>query len=186
MNNRKLALLFSYMITAFKSVFYRISSMGKIKVLCPASIKAHTQLRSYSSGKIKVGIQTEIQSNGLLSVTHGELLVGKHVFINRNASIVAHNHISIGDYTTIGPNVVIVDHDHDIENQGEFVTADVVIKPHVWIGANVVILKGVTIGEGTVIAAGAVVTKDVPDNSLFISKGETIIKKIDTWTRIIS
>lgn len=180
MNNRKIALLFSYIITAIKSVFYRIFSVGKIKVLCPVSIKAHTQLRSYSSGKIKVGPQTEIQSNGLLSVTHGELLVGKHVYVNRNASIVAHKYIAIGDYTTIGQNVVIVDHDHDIENRGKFVTADVVIKPHVWIGANVVILKGVTIGEGAVIAAGAVVTKDVPDNSLFISKGETIIKKINT------
>lgn len=179
MNNRKLVLLFSYMITTLKSILYMISSMGKITVLCPASIKAHTQLRSYSSGRIRVGKQTEIQSNGLLSVTHGTLLVGKHVFINRNAFIVAHKHIMIGDYTTIGPNVVIVDHDHDIENQGEFVMADVVIQPHVWIGANVVILKGVTIGHGAVIAAGAVVTKDVPNNSMFISKGKTIIKKID-------
>ena len=36
----------------------------------------------------------------------------------------------------------------------------------VWIGANVTILPGVTVGENAVLAAGAVVTKDVPANSI--------------------
>ena len=34
----------------------------------------------------------------------------------------------------------------------------------VWIGGNVTILPGVNIGNNVVVAAGAVVTKDVPDN----------------------
>ena len=41
---------------------------------------------------------------------------------------------------------------------------DIVIGNDVWIGGNVTILPGVTIGNNVVIAAGAVVTKDVPDN----------------------
>ena len=36
----------------------------------------------------------------------------------------------------------------------------------VWIGGNVTILPGVTIGNNVVVAAGAVVTKDIPDNTL--------------------
>lgn len=36
----------------------------------------------------------------------------------------------------------------------------------VWIGDNVTILPGVTIGNNVVVAAGAVVTKDIPDNTL--------------------
>lgn len=36
----------------------------------------------------------------------------------------------------------------------------------VWIGGNVTILPGVRIGNNVVIAAGAVVTKDIPDNCL--------------------
>lgn len=35
---------------------------------------------------------------------------------------------------------------------------------NVWIGANVVILPGVTIGDNSVIAAGAIVSKNVPEN----------------------
>lgn len=36
----------------------------------------------------------------------------------------------------------------------------------VWIGGNVIILPGVTIGNNVVVAAGAVATKDVPNNTL--------------------
>jgi len=39
------------------------------------------------------------------------------------------------------------------------------IKKGVWIGTGVTILAGVTFGENAVIAAGAVVSKDVPDNA---------------------
>lgn len=35
-----------------------------------------------------------------------------------------------------------------------------------WIGGNVTILPGVHIGNNAVVAAGAVATKDVPDNCL--------------------
>lgn len=36
----------------------------------------------------------------------------------------------------------------------------------VWIGGNVTILPGITIGNNVMVAAGAVVTKDIPDNTL--------------------
>jgi len=43
---------------------------------------------------------------------------------------------------------------------------DTVVGNDVWIGGNVTILPGVTIGNNVVVAAGAVVTKDIPDNTL--------------------
>jgi len=42
----------------------------------------------------------------------------------------------------------------------------VTLEDDVWIGANVTILKGVTIHSGSVVAAGAVVTKDVPNDAV--------------------
>jgi 2,3,4,5-tetrahydropyridine-2,6-dicarboxylate N-acetyltransferase len=38
----------------------------------------------------------------------------------------------------------------------------VVIRDHVLVGANAVVLEGVTVGRGSVVAAGAVVLRDVP------------------------
>nr|MBF6618909.1 sugar O-acetyltransferase [Patulibacter sp.] len=40
------------------------------------------------------------------------------------------------------------------------------IGPGVWIGAGATILGGVTVGRDAVVAAGAVVTKDVPEQTL--------------------
>ena len=48
-----------------------------------------------------------------------------------------------------------------------------------WLGANVSVMPGVTIGNGCVIAAGAVVTKDLPDNALAAGVPAKIIRFID-------
>ena len=64
-----------------------------------------------------------------------------------------------------------------IDEQG-ITTKPVMIGDDVWIGANAVILPGVTIGKHCVVAAGAVVTKDVPDNSLIAGVPAKLIKQI--------
>jgi maltose O-acetyltransferase len=57
--------------------------------------------------------------------------------------------------------------------------APVRIGNDVWIGGNVTILPGVTIGNNVVVAAGAVVTKDVPDNSLVGGVPARLIREIE-------
>lgn len=48
-----------------------------------------------------------------------------------------------------------------------------------WIGGNVTILPGVTIGNNVVIAAGAVVTKDIPDNCVAGGVPAKILKPLE-------
>ncbi len=57
--------------------------------------------------------------------------------------------------------------------------APIHIGDRVWIGSSAVITKGVTIGNGSVVAAGAVVTKDVPENVIVGGVPAKIIKKIE-------
>ena len=66
-------------------------------------------------------------------------------------------------------NIVIIDHDHVIGGNGvtgELTARPVIIEDRVWCGANVTITKGVHIGAGAVIAAGAVVTRDIQENTV--------------------
>ena len=49
----------------------------------------------------------------------------------------------------------------------------------IWIGGNVTIVPGVTIGQNVVVAAGAVVTKDVPDNVLVGGVPAKILKHLE-------
>lgn len=60
--------------------------------------------------------------------------------------------------------------------------APVVIEDDVLIGANAVIIEGVRVGRGAVVAAGAVVTKNVPDNMVVAGCPARIIKVKDAGT----
>ena len=52
------------------------------------------------------------------------------------------------------------------ENRGTMIPAPIRIGRRVWIGASATVLPGVTIGDGAVVAAGAVVNRDVPENTV--------------------
>ena len=49
----------------------------------------------------------------------------------------------------------------------------------VWIGGNCTILPGVTIGNNVIIVAGAVVTKDIPDNCIAAGVPAKVIKQLE-------
>lgn len=61
------------------------------------------------------------------------------------------------------------------------ITKPVVVGNDVYIGNNVIILPGVTIGNKVVIGAGAVVTKDIPDNSVAVGVPARVIKTADEY-----
>lgn len=59
-----------------------------------------------------------------------------------------------------------------------YVSSPVTIGDNVWIGANAIILKGVKIGSGSIISAGAVVTKDVPENCIAAGNPAKVVKRL--------
>ncbi len=65
---------------------------------------------------------------------------------------------------------------HDRHNLLHF--AKVTIKENAWICIGAIICPGVTIGKNAIVAAGAVVTKDVPDNVVVGGNPAKIIKKL--------
>ena len=59
----------------------------------------------------------------------------------------------------------------------------VVIEDDVLIGANAVILEGIRVGTGSVVAAGAVVTEDVPPQTVVAGQPARVIKQVDARTK---
>ncbi len=94
--------------------------------------------------------------------------IGKNVFINHDCTFLDMGGITIEDDVLIGPKVCITTESHplDPKERRKLLAKPVVIKQNAWIGAGATILPGVTIGENSVVAAGAVVTKDVPANTV--------------------
>jgi acetyltransferase-like isoleucine patch superfamily enzyme len=107
--------------------------------------------------------------------------LGKKVFINHLCSFLDLGGITIEDDVMIGPRVSITSENHpvDIATRKTLIPAKVVIKRNAWIGADATILPGVTIGENSVVAAGAVVTKDVPGNTIVGGVPAKIIKELN-------
>ena len=109
------------------------------------------------------------------------ITIGKNVFINSGCRFQDWGGITIGDGTLIGHNVVIATINHGLapEKRHDNIPAPVTIGKNVWIGSNATVLPGVTIGENSVVAAGAVVTKDVPDNVIVTGVPAKVLKKIN-------
>lgn len=107
--------------------------------------------------------------------------VGEGVFINACCHFQDHGGVTLGDGCQIGHNVVFATLNHELppERRGVTRPAPIVLGKKVWVGSNATILQGVTIGDNAVVAAGAVVTKDVPANTIVGGVPARVIKRID-------
>jgi sugar O-acyltransferase (sialic acid O-acetyltransferase NeuD family) len=93
-------------------------------------------------------------------VVGANTIAGKHVLVNRSVSI-GHD-VQIEDYVTFGPGCVIGGLSRICE--GAF------------IGINATVLPKVTVGSNSVVGGGAVVTRNVPDNTIVAGNPARIIK----------
>ena len=107
--------------------------------------------------------------------------VGEGVFINACCHFQDHGGVTLGDGCQIGHNVVFATLNHELLPERRNVThpAPIVLGKKVWVGSNATILQGVTIGDNAIVAAGAVVTKDVPANTIVGGVPARVIKRID-------
>lgn len=94
--------------------------------------------------------------------------IGKNVFINFDCVFLDFGGITIEDGVFIAPKVSLLTEGHPVtpKDRHSLTVAPIHLKKNSWIGVNATIMPGVTIGENSIVAAGAVVTKDVPDNSV--------------------
>lgn len=106
--------------------------------------------------------------------------IGKNVFVNHACSFLDMGGITIEDEVLIGPKVHLVTENHPIDpnDRRALITKPILIKRKAWIGAGATILPGVTVGENAIVAAGAVVSKDVPDNVIVGGIPAKIIKNV--------
>ncbi|AMR32099.1 acetyltransferase [Mucilaginibacter sp. PAMC 26640] len=107
--------------------------------------------------------------------------LGKDVFINHACSFLDLGSITLEDHVLIGPKVNLITENHPMDpaTRRGLVCKPILIKRKAWIGAGATILPGVTVGENAIVAAGAVVSKDVPDNTVVGGVPAKVIKVID-------
>ncbi len=116
--------------------------------------------------------------------------IQKNAFIGKNCKISSHTFICEGvhieDNVFVGHNVTFINdryprstnEDGSMQNESDWSVVETFVKKGASIGSSSTIMCGITIGENSIIGAGAVVTKDVPDNTVAAGVPARIIRKL--------
>lgn len=105
-----------------------------------------------------------------------DVIIGDNVTVKSGVQV--WDGLIIGNNVFIGPNVTFTNDKYPRSKQypDEFIKTT--IQDGASIGAGSVVLCGVTIGRNAMIGAGSVVTKDIPDNELWLGNPAKFIRKL--------
>lgn len=115
---------------------------------------------------IKIGKGSTIHM-GLKLYNPFNIEIGEDSIVGEDAILDGRDKLIIGNHVDIASEVMIYNAEHNVRDPNfETTKASVKIEDYVFIGPRAIILPGVHIKKGAVVGAGAVVTKDVSENTI--------------------
>ena len=144
----------------------------RLKSLINRIRKAKDPIGYYRKIGIKIGEDCEIRTS-ILSSEPYLISIGNHVRINSGVDLVTHDG---GAWVLRNLPSLSDDNKQNITLFGQ-----IIIGNNVHIGSNAMIMPNVTIGDNCIIGCGAIVTKDVPDNSVVAGVPARYIESIEEY-----
>ncbi|MGL6150527.1 MAG: acyltransferase [Aeromonas sobria] len=111
------------------------------------------------------------------TLIESDVIVGNNVTIK--SGVYLWDGITIENNVFLGPSVSFTNDKYPRSKVYPDEYMRTYIKEGASLGANATILPGITIGKNSMVGAGAVVTKDVPDNVLVTGNPAKIVKILD-------
>jgi acetyltransferase-like isoleucine patch superfamily enzyme len=130
------------------------------------------------NGTLEIGRRVHVWPDVKISLigtaeTPAVVRIGRGSTVGDRTQIHACRLVEIGEEVLISWDVTLLENNYHSNSRGPIRVED-----HVWIGCHAIVLSGVTIGRGAVVAAGAVVTRDVPPNSLVAGNPARVLREI--------
>jgi maltose O-acetyltransferase len=108
--------------------------------------------------------------------------IGDDTFITGPVHVDLGAAVRIGDQVRLGQHVTLLTLDHEIgppeRRCGRLTAAPIEIGDGAWLSSNVTLLPGVAVGSGAVVGAGALVSKDVPPNTLVAGVPARVVRNL--------
>jgi UDP-2-acetamido-3-amino-2,3-dideoxy-glucuronate N-acetyltransferase len=117
--------------------------------------------------------------------------IQKGARVGRNCKISSHTFIcegvTIEDEVFVGHNVTFINDMYPrataagggLQTEADWVCVPTLVKKGASIGSSATLLAGITVGERAIVGAGAVVTKDVPPDTVVAGNPARIMRKVD-------
>jgi len=123
----------------------------------------------------KIGAFVEIQKNAKVGKN---CKISSHTFICEG--------VEIKDFSFIGHGVTFINdkYPRSVNTEGELQTDEdwkvvsTIVEENVSIGSGTTILCGVKIGKNSIVGAGSVVTKDIPENTVYAGNPAKFLKAL--------
>ncbi len=152
--------------------WYKLRLRDRLRLDGVAFICTGASLEVDRPAVIELGRWSWVGNGTKLRIHDGVFSLGAKSVIGQECTVTCYQRISIGRDCMIADRAMIIDFDHSIADverpirlQG-IERREVRVGNNVWVGHGASILPGVTIGDNAVVATGAVVTRDVPANSV--------------------
>ncbi len=121
---------------------------------------------------VRLGRWSWIGHGSKIRAHEGIVEIGAKSVIGQECTVSAFQRVSIGRECIVADRVMLIDFDHGVVEverpirlQGIY-KRDVEVGHNCWIGYGACILRGVTVGDNAVVGTSAVVTTDLPANSV--------------------
>jgi acetyltransferase-like isoleucine patch superfamily enzyme len=161
-----------YAWLALRWAWLRLRWRGRLETDGLCFVGPGVKLEIGRSATLRLGRWCWIGHGTKIRAHEGIVSIGAKSVLGQECTISAFQHVEVGRECIVADRVMMIDFDHGVVEverpirlQGIY-KRDVKIGHNCWIGYGACILRGVTVGDNSVIGTSAVVTKDLPANSV--------------------
>jgi acetyltransferase-like isoleucine patch superfamily enzyme len=139
---------------------------------------------------LHLGRWSWVGNDSKIRVHEGEVRIGAKTVLGQECTVSAFQHVSIGRECIVADRVMLIDFDHGvveverpIRHQGIY-KRDVRVGHNVWMGYGSCVLRGCTVGDNSILGTYAVVTRDIPADTVAAGVPARVIRRRDVPKRL--